>query len=869
MNNNVEGVYIDDLIVGFASRGEMVTNAGNNATFATNTEVLNPNKINTDRYVTTHSLVGQYQVEIRRTVDFAQPGDDPRASAVLGLTDTYDVNFRFANLTELAAAAGRDVAHGSYFTLYDGLRTVYFQFSETGATAAPTPPALGVSDTLVTILYSKTDSAGAMAVRIRDAINGAATQGTLRGIVASLAAGQTTGAAQGLTDNRVTITGTVVPTINTTGLGVTITRNLAYNENGDTFYYGDRNQYRPQGQLLLQDNQILYSSQWGITVETGLRDAAGRPAGGVPINFGAATNNEGLAPGVVISNNVIAFSGAGGIRLSGDTNLDPGGAILAAAAKPFHRVLNNTIYGGTTPVGTGILVEENTAATLLNNIVAGLNVGISVDGSSSGGLGGTVIGYTLFQSNNANGAVGSNSVQQAPTDPLFINPAVGNFYLRPNSGAIDASLDELGDRTSTAYYSTKIAAGIPDSRILAPSVDRFGQVRVDDPSKPNSGVGSSIPYADRGAVERADFTRPTFVITSQTDRTAAATDPATQDRDPRLTYLDFNDPTFDRFVFQLADIGVGIDDTTAVSSAFTLRRDGVVLVAGQDYLFNYNPNTKEVIFRPVGVKFPYGTYEVTVDNVTADDTVGSPSKAVADLAGQSAAREPGRRHARLHDRVGRAAAVHGRPGVGERGRRRLGGDGHVHRHGHGPHGDEPRRRRHHRRLRDPERDGDPGRRLHGPDGHAHRRRLPDGGRGRDRLPRRVRRRGHLLRPRDGADPRRHLSGRRRELHAQAVESGAEADPRQHAGRRHDRRRRRTADRLRRQRLGRPVDHGGRRRLVERVGTGVGPVHDLAREGPAAARGAERPDGRRHGDRRRRLRRPLRPGDPAGGARSRC
>ena len=52
-------------------------------------------------------------------------------------------------------------------------------------------------------------------------------------------------------------------------------------------------------------------------------------------------NVQDTVGGVTIENNVIAYSGTGGIHISGDS--DPAGEPTAAV--PFYRIVNNTIYG--------------------------------------------------------------------------------------------------------------------------------------------------------------------------------------------------------------------------------------------------------------------------------------------------------------------------------------------------------------------------------------------------------------------------------------------------------------------------------------------------------------------------------------------
>ena len=106
---------------------------------------------------------------------------------------------------------------------------------------------------------------------------------------------------------------------------------------------GDDNTYRDQGQIVVDSSLIRDSQLNGIKVESAPRDAGGsNPHSGVNINY---TNLPGdrLAPGVVISNNVIADSGQTGISFKGDPNVT-----IPLANVPFGRIFNNTIVGATT-----------------------------------------------------------------------------------------------------------------------------------------------------------------------------------------------------------------------------------------------------------------------------------------------------------------------------------------------------------------------------------------------------------------------------------------------------------------------------------------------------------------------------------------
>src|SRR5690606_31856502 len=109
-------------------------------------------------------------------------------------------------------------------------------------------------------------------------------------------------------------------------------------------------------------------------------------------------NDERLVPGVVITNNIVARSGVGGLLFSGEATV----AGQPDPAVPFGRIVNNTFYG-INAGDVGIQVEENAGPTLLNNIVANFETGITVDASSQPN---TVIANTLFQDNTTNSNVG-------------------------------------------------------------------------------------------------------------------------------------------------------------------------------------------------------------------------------------------------------------------------------------------------------------------------------------------------------------------------------------------------------------------------------------------------------------------------------
>ncbi|MFM8582065.1 MAG: beta strand repeat-containing protein, partial [Planctomycetaceae bacterium] len=374
---------------------------------------------------------------------------------------------------------------------------------------------------------------------------------------------------------------------------------------------GDTNTIRDQGQIQIYGNAVSQVSQFGILVDEAQRGGFGPtlPLPGSVIST-PTLNSARLLPGVNISNNQVTNFGQGGIRYEGSGSLQPLGSV------PFGRIVNNTVYGGATATGVGIGVFDQAGPTIMNNIVANTVTGIQVDAGSAPN---TVVDATVFQRNTTNlaGITATNTIALTTAQPLFVAPATGNFYLAPGSLAIDSSRNSLSERASIAAVKSPLA--IPVSPIIAPANDRFGQLRVDDPAVPNAiGLGSNI-FIDRGAVERADFSKPKGRLITPLDNGAGV------DGNPALDTVFITSPApLTQFVLQLTDVGVGIDHNTVTSAAFVLRKDNVALVNGVDYQFVYNRNTRQVFFQSVSLFAPQSTYTITI-----------PANVVKDLAGNT------------------------------------------------------------------------------------------------------------------------------------------------------------------------------------------------------------------------------------------
>lgn len=391
-------------------------------------------------------------------------------------------------------------------------------------------------------------------------------------------------------------------------------------------WLGDANTERQQGQFLIQNNVIAAAAQYGVSIDAAARDPrTGAPLPGVPRFFpvvnNPVTNTSRLVPGVVVANNVVAQSGTAGIRFSGDPNTGS----VPTAAVPYGRLVNNTIYGGGTPAGTGVEVTENAGPTLMNNVFANLATGVSVDGSSrldGAGNQRTVITTSAFFAVGTQVTPGATQSQQLAlaTNP-FVNAAAGNFYPVANSTIVDSALNALADRAEYTAITSPI--GAPPSPVIAPDRDLFGQLRSDDPAQASApGLGSNV-FKDRGAIDRVDFTKPVLAL-------AAPLDNSPDDLNPDFDAVilqSSNAVGLMQFALQLADVGAGIDRTTVTAAAFTLVRNGQTLVEGQDYVFRYLETTNRIVFEAAAV-FGTGTYVIRV-NQTAGVNM------IADLAGNS------------------------------------------------------------------------------------------------------------------------------------------------------------------------------------------------------------------------------------------
>ena len=143
-SNNFEGLYIDDIIVGFAERGEMVTGVGAGTTFSAPPVV---------------ATIGGYNLEIRHGEEYTED------FVPLGFTvirRQFDTNDRLASGFTVTAPPGWAVQEGEVLRVSDGLRVTVYEFDSDGVRTVP-------GSVLVTFAADDTDID--VAVALQTAIN--------------------------------------------------------------------------------------------------------------------------------------------------------------------------------------------------------------------------------------------------------------------------------------------------------------------------------------------------------------------------------------------------------------------------------------------------------------------------------------------------------------------------------------------------------------------------------------------------------------------------------------------------------------------------------------------------------------------------
>ncbi|MFO0913884.1 MAG: NF038122 family metalloprotease [Pirellulales bacterium] len=317
-----EGAFIDDLIIGFASRGETVTDhriSYSDTALAPVDSTSQDDEI--DIYATPPQFVtgdpdesvrvGRYEVNIRRAPV---------------LEERIDPRDRISDSLMLNVPSGAEVIDGQYFRISDGNTILTFEYDESDLNN-------GVTAGRIAVPFELNSSAADLAIIIRNAINQQYIQGQIE-FRAALSNGDAVSNVPA--SDRVNIFGNAFVLSDAAPNGI------------DSFAVGQTengNVPRGMGQLIIANNKISHSARYGVVVEDTERDLPSYdvfdpddvlkhsqftegdfiPHPG-PVRNLSEPNTTGQSQGPVIANNVIAFNNEGAIHFGGD----PNGFILVA-----------------------------------------------------------------------------------------------------------------------------------------------------------------------------------------------------------------------------------------------------------------------------------------------------------------------------------------------------------------------------------------------------------------------------------------------------------------------------------------------------------------------------------------------------------
>ncbi|WP_164101630.1 tandem-95 repeat protein [Candidatus Laterigemmans baculatus] len=632
-NNSGQGVFLDDIIIGFAERGEMVTGFNPGAASRTANPQFQPIVPGSDPLL--EVTTGRYQVEIRSSAEYAAgPPDNPRNVPYRSF-DTNDVIGEAFGLE--VTRDGSVIRDGDSFTLSDGVDIVRFEFEDLDI--ANWLPKKGVSSGSISIGFRGSMSRAEVAAAIREAINSPAVRNRID-VIAASPSGE---ASDAQTSSRLVLHGDIaVGRRGETSFGLFFLQSIHWGTTAGT-ETGDRNRVREQGQVILANNVISDSSIVGIHLDAGRRNRSSGdivgpgastqlPRPGSPINF-PTPNADRLAPSVVVVNNVLVGNVTGGIEISGDPVI----ASQGSGPIPFARVINNTIVGSGRSNDFGIRVETNANPTLVNNAIIDQTTGVQVTSGSTVELSGTLY---AGNSTNSNVGLGSNAITVSSSSSLFVDAAGRNFIPAAGSPLIDSSIEFTADRLNLA--SLREALGIRQSPILAPERDMTGQLRSNDTAV-GGGTGSNV-FIDRGAIDRSDLVGPVAELVQPLDNA-----PDGSDADAGNSFVRLVEGPQSYFEIKLVDpVGNGPNPETITADAVIVTENGRRLVAGADYEFGFNSSTNAIRLTPKSnVWKPNAAYEITLNNrdrqvltvPTGDRISDGDQVVITDVASQTATLE--------------------------------------------------------------------------------------------------------------------------------------------------------------------------------------------------------------------------------------
>ncbi|HEY2252854.1 MAG TPA: hypothetical protein VGH74_17405, partial [Planctomycetaceae bacterium] len=439
-NNNFAGWYIDDIIVGFANRGEIVTGATANNTGFT------PLPVNPAFGAPAQALVGPYELNVRGGEIYGVSISSIASPIVIG--QQFDDNQALVSGFTINAPAGNVLTDGQTFTISDGIRTVVFEFDSNNTLNVPTDRR---------VAFTATDTNVKVAETIRDAINAAQAAGKFT-VIAQLTDGTITGTGSPTTstDPNVRVTGAVSVTGIAQGPALNVVLIPTANPNPDSINEAGVNTTmtghltRPAGLpaqtvTLSVINVLTGGASTAATVTASVTFAANAT---ISSNFTVTAVNNGQQDGT----RTIAIVPSASGYTSSNATLD--------VIDDESPTLTLTVAANNTPPGS---VKEGATGdiTITRNTVAGLNTNALVVTLTS-------LDPTRLQvPATVTILAGQSSVTVTGAIQALVNGTKGDSA---NIG-ITASADGYASNTQTVQVVDQTAVATPRLNVPASNVD--------------------------------------------------------------------------------------------------------------------------------------------------------------------------------------------------------------------------------------------------------------------------------------------------------------------------------------------------------------------------------------------------------------
>ncbi|GIX00191.1 MAG: hypothetical protein KatS3mg111_3523 [Pirellulaceae bacterium] len=408
-NDNPTSVQVSDVHVRLQN-GARVMSAEPNPTYA---PIQVPSSMTT---------TGAYQFEVRLAETFFQ-------SNTFGapiLTQSWDTNDRLDDQTSIVAPSGADLTDGDRFAISDGGRELVFEFNSSG----------GVSLGNIAINFSPSDPSYVIARKIREVINSSAVQSQLS-VRAASSGGVATGPAG--TDAKVNLFGRArvrtIAAANPAGALQVI----------EHTGWSDRNIERAQSQVIIQNNTIRESRDYGIWSQPAERLADPRDSEADNGVFGPFSrsmiqdkpplvgvqavrnlpvlNNAvagGIVPGVVVQNNLLEEGGLGGVKIDGES---PIWMITPLQIPPTDN--SATVNNAQNPDHFGAFLDDGDALIIDSDR---MRLRFEFEDMAGAGTGAPTFGSGQVEGNG----VSANAV------PIYYREEGGDFYTRSTGNPLVA-----------------------------------------------------------------------------------------------------------------------------------------------------------------------------------------------------------------------------------------------------------------------------------------------------------------------------------------------------------------------------------------------------------------------------------------------